>query len=42
MWNAKPCEVEYWIHLLTSLVLQIDAKVIPQALPGIAFQGSKP
>lgn len=27
---------------LTSFVLQMDAKVIPQAFPGIAFQGSSP
>lgn len=34
--------MEHRIYLLTSLVLQIDAKVIPHALPGIAFQGSRP
>jgi len=27
---------------LTSLVLQMAARVIPQAFPGIAFQGSRP
>lgn len=42
IWTAKPYNVQYLIHLLTSLVLQIDAKVIPQAFPGIAFQGSSP
>lgn len=40
-WYVK---AEYYscLHLLTSLVLQMDARVSPQLLPGTAFQGSRP